>query len=174
MIAWNRHWLCFKGKTEKQLPFIAISLQIFWQTFQKCSMRSSLQSISFLCKLLNLIGCPGNENAQIWDNIKINSSEAIWPMKLKLCTDDLSVSFYQNTASIAVALAHLLLWQLIVSNNFWWKKWKTIFTAIPLQACSLGSSFPNINFCANVYIWLVAIATKSLKFGKIFEKLYVG
>ena len=40
--------------------------------------------------------------------LKISSSEGIWPMKLKLCTDNHSVSFYQNTVFIAVALAILL------------------------------------------------------------------
>ena len=44
-----------------------------------------------------------------------------------------------------------------------------IITAILLQACSLGSLLPNINFCANVYIWLIAMATKMPKFRKIFK-----
>ena len=43
---------------------------------------------------------------------KINSSDAIWPTKLKLCRKVLSISLYKNTILIVVAKALWLLWQL--------------------------------------------------------------
>ena len=47
------------GKLKKQPPFIAISLQIFWQTFSEMFHEKPSTRHIILRKLLNLIGCPG-------------------------------------------------------------------------------------------------------------------
>ena len=51
------------GKLKNSRHLLPFPYRYFDRPFQKCSMRSPLQSISFLCKLLNLIGCRGNDNA---------------------------------------------------------------------------------------------------------------
>ena len=83
--------------------FIAdILKKVFW----KCLLSSPVPNIYFLSKLLYLIGCHGNQKAQFAKNIKkINFSEAIWRMNVKLCRNVHSISFYKIIVFIAVAYA---------------------------------------------------------------------
>ena len=56
-----------------------------------------LPNIYFLSKPLNLIGFHSNQKAQFVKNIKkINSSEAVWGIKLKLCRNVHSISLFKN------------------------------------------------------------------------------
>ena len=55
-------------------------------------------------KPLNLIGCHGNETVKCSKHyLKINSSEAIREIKLKLHRIVRNISFYKNTVFIAIA-----------------------------------------------------------------------
>ena len=63
---------------------------------------------------------------------KLNS-EAIWEIKLKLCRNVHSISFYKSIVFIAVAYALWLLWQLRVSIDLLWGKWKLALIAVLLQ-----------------------------------------
>ena len=53
---------------------------------------------------------------------KINSSEAVWGIKLKLCRIVSNNILYKNIVFIAVAQALWLLWQLKVSIDLQWEK----------------------------------------------------
>ena len=64
---------------------------------------------------------------------KINSSEAVWGIKLKLCSIVSNISLYKIVIFIAVAHPLWLLWQLKVSIDLQWEKWKLRFTATSLQ-----------------------------------------
>ena len=79
----------------------------------------------------------GNQKAKFVKNIKkINSSEAIWVIKLKLCRNVHSISLYRIFFFfIATAFALWLLWQLRVSIdlNMQWEKWNLALIAVLLQ-----------------------------------------
>ena len=77
--------------------FCYFTADILTKFFWKCLLSGPLPNIYFLSKPLNLIGWHGNPKDQFAYNIKkINSSEAIWGMKLKLCRNVHSISFYKN------------------------------------------------------------------------------
>ena len=64
---------------------------------------------------LNLIGCNGKNMGKFSKKYsKINSSEAVWGIKRKLCRIVSNNSLYKNIVFIAVAQALWLLWQLKV------------------------------------------------------------
>ena len=64
--------------------------------FYKYLLSGPLPKIYFLPKPLNFVGCQGNQKAKFAKSIKkINSSEAIWGIKLKLCRNDDSIRFYK-------------------------------------------------------------------------------
>ena len=66
--------------------------------FKKCLMSGLLPNIYFKSKPRDLIGCHGNQKAEFGKNIKINSSEAIWGIKLKLFRNVHSISLYKSIA----------------------------------------------------------------------------
>ena len=105
---------------------------------------------------------------------KINSLEAIWGIKLKLCRILLSISLYTNIVSLAVALVVMATW------NFHRRimvKWKSAFIAISLpifdwklfrNVCWVGL-YQTYIFCPNFPIWFVFEATKRLNLRNILK-----
>ena len=71
---------------------------------------------------------------------------------------------------IAFAHVHSLLWQLKVSIDLYWGKWKLAFVAMTLQIFwqTFYKNVPGVvlyqtyHFCPNLWIWLVAMATKRI------------
>ena len=97
--------------------------------------------------LLYLIGYHGNQKAKFAKTYsKVNFSEAVWGIKLKLCRIVSNNSLYKNIVFIAVAQALWLLRQLKVSIDLQWEKWKLRFIAISLQLFWQ-------KFCRNVFEW---------------------
>ena len=50
------------------------------------------------------------------------SSEAVWEIKLKLCSIVSNISLYKNKVYIAVAQAFWLLWQRKIAIDLQWEK----------------------------------------------------
>ena len=87
-----------------------------------------------LSKSLNLIGCHGNIKGKFSKKYsKIFSSEAVSGMKLKLCVHVHDINLYINCIFIVIVHVFLLLWQLKVSIDLWWEKWKLAFISVLLQ-----------------------------------------
>ena len=103
---------------------------------------------------------------------KINSSEAVLGIKLKLCRIVSNISIYKNY--FYCRCSSTLLWQLKVSIDLQWEKWKLRFIAISLQifwqkfyrnVCwvALNQAY---HFKLNLWIWLVTMATERLNLQK--------
>ena len=103
---------------------------------QKCSLSSSLpKCVSFVqtCEFDLLPWQPKNWICQKQYS-KINSSEAMSGIKLKLCSYVQTISLYKKgVCFIAVVQVFSLLWQLKVSTELWWENEKVIFIAISMQ-----------------------------------------
>ena len=56
----------------------------------------------------NLIGCHGNQKAEFAKKYSKINSEAIWEIKLKLCRNVHSISFYKGIVFIADVVARQL------------------------------------------------------------------
>ena len=128
---------------------------------------------------LNLIGCHGNIKGNFSRKYsKINSSEAVWGIKLKLCrivSNSTKTLFF-----IAVAQALWLLWQLKVSIDLQWEKWKLRFIAISLQVFwqKFYRNVPGVvlyksyEFCPNHWFRLVAMVIEIVNFQKKYSKIF--
>ena len=93
---------------------------ILMKVFLKILMSGPL----FLSKPLNLIGCHGNQKSEFAKKYsKINSSEAIWGRKLKLCSIFITLASTKVLFFAAVAYAFWLLWQLRISIDGKHENW---------------------------------------------------
>ena len=96
-----------------------LTADILTKNLQKYSLNSPLPNIWILSRLLNLIGCHGDQKYRFAKKYKkvISSdySEVIRGMKLKQCINIHNISLYKSVFFIAVAHVLLLLWQLKVS-----------------------------------------------------------
>ena len=98
--------LTYNGKSKK-LEFIAISLQIFWQ---KLFGWSSTKHILF-CPIWLVV--MATERLNVWKTYsKINSSEAKWGTKLKLCRNVHSMSLYKTIVLLLLLLYIMGTWKL--------------------------------------------------------------
>ena len=118
-----------------KLRFIAISLQIFWQKFCRNVCWVVLHQAYHFRPNLSVYCLPiGNRNVKFPKKYlkKINASEAIRGIKLKLCRIVYNISLYKTTVFYChcirtlVAIATLNFHRLII-------KWKLAFIAISLQ-----------------------------------------
>ena len=106
-------------------------MQIFWLNLcRNVPWVVLYQTFIFCCNLLIWLVTMATKRQNLR---KINSSEAIWDIKLNLCRIVSNISLYKNIVFIAVAQALWLLWQLKVSIDLQWEKWKLRFIAISLQ-----------------------------------------
>ena len=95
MATYNFHRFVM-GKVKVDLYF-CLTADILTKVFQKCPLSSPLPNIWILSKPLNLNGCHRNRNAKFAIKYsKINSSEAIRGMKLKLYRNVHNISLYKN------------------------------------------------------------------------------
>ena len=85
---------------------------ILRKVFKKCLL--SGPNIHLLSKLLSLIGCHGNLGSHGNQKAlfakkysKINSSEAIWGIMLKLCRNFHSISFYKSIVFFFLLFLHM-------------------------------------------------------------------
>ena len=77
--------------------------------FRNVLLSGPLPNIYFLSKPLNSIGCHGNQKAQFaHKKSKINSSEAICGIKLKLCRNVHSISFYKSVVFYCCCICTLV------------------------------------------------------------------
>ena len=115
-------WLIM-GKVEIDIYF-CVTADILTKVLLKCSWSSPLPTIWILSKSLILIGGHGNWKANFSKYSKI-FLEAIRGMKLKLHINVYDISLYINCVFL-IAVAHVfsLLWQLKVSIDLKWEKWK--------------------------------------------------
>ena len=146
-----------------------LTADILTSVLQECSLSSPLPNIWNLSKTLNLIGWHGNRKAKCANKFsKIISTEATMGVKLKLCRNVYNISFYKKTFLVDVALVLSLLWQLKVSSDLKWEKWKSAFIAIALQIFwqELYRKVPWVilwqtyYLCQNPWKWLVAMQQK--------------
>ena len=101
-----------------------------------------------------------------------------WRIKLKLCSIVSNISLHIFFFFIAVAQALWLLWQLKVSIDLQWEKWKLGFIAISLQMFwqKFYRNFPWVvvyqtyEFCPNRWIWMVAMAAERINLRKNTQK----
>ena len=102
--------LTCNGKRESR-PLLLSHCIYFYRSFTEISLSSPLPT--YKSKPLNLIGCHGNRKDKFAKKYsKINSSEAIMGVKLKLCRNVHNISLYKNCIFIAIAHVLSLLWQL--------------------------------------------------------------
>ena len=169
MATYSSHWHVYNGNKWK-LAFTAISVQIFWQHFYRNVPWVVLyQTYLFGSNLLIWLVTMATKRQNLWKIYwKINSSEAVWGIKLKLSWLFLTLASTKKKCFIAIAEALWLLWQL--STDLQWEKWKLRLIAISLQIC-WQQFYRNIcwvvllqahNFGPNLSIWLVAMATEIL------------
>ena len=64
-------------------------------------------NVFFVSKPLNFISCHGNQKAKFLKK-KINSSEAIWGIKLKLCRNVHSMSLYKSVGIFCHCISTLV------------------------------------------------------------------
>ena len=92
---------------------------------------------------MNLIGCHGNIKGKFSKKYsKTFSSEAVRGMKLKFCIHVHDINLYINCVFIVVFHVLSLLWQLKISIDLQWEKWKLAF--ISVTAVILIKSFTEI------------------------------
>ena len=112
--------LAYNGKIEKQHLLLCHGRH-FDKTFSDMFLvKSSTKHIIFHANYsiwLVVVATKMHKFVKILKKKK-NSLDAIWPMKLKLCRNVLSISLYKNTLLIVVAKALWLLWQLKFSIDF--------------------------------------------------------
>ena len=85
-------------------PYFYLTADILTKVLQKCSLSSPLQNISFLFKPLNCICLHGNRKAKFAKKYSlVNTSEALWGIKLKLCRNVYNISSTKTIFLIAVA-----------------------------------------------------------------------
>ena len=102
--------LAYNGKNENW-HLLLFHCRYFDKSFLEMFVEWSSTKYTFLSKTLNLICCHGNQKVKFAKNIKkINSSEAIWGIKLKLCRNVHSISLYK--LFLLMLHIHWLLWQL--------------------------------------------------------------
>ena len=107
------------------------SLQIFLQNFYRNVPWVVLyQTYLFCYKLLIWLVTMATNRQNLW---KKNQKSTMWGIKLKLCSIVSYISLYKIIAFIAVAHALWLPWQLKISIDLQWEKWKLRFIAISLQ-----------------------------------------
>ena len=123
---WTYNWEKWK------FAFIAISLQIFWRKFFRNVWWVVLYQTYTFCPNLS-IWLSWQPKGWICEKYSKLNLEAIWEIKLKLWRNVHSISFYKSIVFIAVAYALWLLWQLRVSIDLLWGKWKLALIAVLLQ-----------------------------------------
>ena len=126
------------------MTIFAISWQIFrFFFYRNVSWVVLYDSFEFCPKLMNLIGCHGNIKGKFSKKYsKTFSSEALRKMKLKLCIHVHDINLYINCVFIVVFHVLSLLWQLKISIDLQWEKWKLAF--ISFTAVILIKSFTEI------------------------------
>ena len=141
---------------------------------QKHSLSSPLPNISFLSKLLNLIGC--HKRLNLWKKYsKFISSEAIRGIKLKLCRNVHNIRLCKNGIFIAVAHVLSLLWQF--KRSFHWFIMGKVKIGLycyltadiltrALQKCSLSSPLPNILFLSKSLNLIGCYGNRKAEFAK--------
>ena len=92
------------------MAFIAISLQIFWRKFFFWNVYWVVlyQPYTFCPNLSIWLVVMTTKRLNLQNKKKVNSSEAIWGIKLKFCRNAHSISFYKSIVFIAVAYALLV------------------------------------------------------------------
>ena len=174
MATYTCYWLIM-GKMKIGFYCYLIT-DILIKRLQKCSLSNPLWSIWILSKLLNLIGCHGNQRAKFMKKYKKNiSSEVLTGMKLKLCRNVHNISLYKNyvfncccsCAYVSMTIKFPLTYNgksksrpLLLSHCRYFDK---SFTEMFLE-------YQIYEFCQNCWIWLVAMATESINSWKKKEK----
>ena len=147
-------------------------------------MSSPLRVIWILSKSLNLIGCHGNIKGKFSKKYsKIDSSEAVWGIKLKLCRIVSNNSLYKNTVFLLLLLKHFGCYdnlKIPLTYNGKTENWDLLCYLIAdiltkvLQKCSWSSPLQTIWILST---WLILIGchgnrnfnfSKKKKYSKIF------
>ena len=77
--------------------YCCLIADILTKVLQKCSLSCPLQNIHFLFQPLNVVSYHGNQKVKFEKKYsKINSSEAVWGIKLKLCRIISNNSLYKG------------------------------------------------------------------------------
>ena len=99
-----------------------LTADILTKVLQKCVFSGPIQNIPFCCyHLISLVTMATKRQTL---QKKINSSEAVWGIKLKPCriVSNNSLCKKESFIFIAVAQALWLLWQIKVSIDLQWEK----------------------------------------------------
>ena len=160
------------------MAFIAISLQIFWQTFYgNVTWVVLYQPYEFCPNRWIWLVAMAIETLNLRKNINKNfSSEAMRGMKLKLCRNDHNISlykkcFYCRCSCTFVAMVTYSFYRLIMGKvkvDLYFYLIADILTNV-LQKCSLSSFLPNIWMFSNPLNLIVCHATKTLTLWKIIK-----
>ena len=159
---------CHSNRKAK-FAFIAMSLQIFWQKFYRNVRWVVLYQLYHFCPdFLIWLVVMATQRLNLHPQKKKNiSSVGKRGIKLKLCRNVHNISLYKKGISNAIACVLSLLWQLKVSIDLQWEKWKLAFVAFSLQIF-WQEFYRNVPWvviyqtyyiCPNLWIVLVAMAT---------------
>ena len=132
MATHNWHWIIM-GKSENRHLQFTISLQVFWQNFYRNVPWVVLYQIYLFCYNLWIwLVTIATKKQNLWNKyLKINSSGAVWGIKLKLYR---IVSYIgHNKKELFFITVVQALWYLKVSIDLQLEKWKLRFTAISMQ-----------------------------------------
>ena len=166
MATYSCHWLIM-GKVEIGI-YCYLTADILIKVLQKCSLSSPLPTVWILSKLLNLIGCHGNQKVKFAKKYSKIFSEEARGMNLKLCRNVHNISLYKNCVFfIAVAHVFLSLWTYMgkVKVGLYFYLIADILTKV-LQNCSLSSPLPNISFLPNPLNLIGRHGNQKAKFAK--------
>ena len=131
MATYSCHWLIM-GKVKIGI-YCYLTADILTKFSQKCSVSFPLPNTPFCCSLLICLVTmePNGENSWILKNELLRS--CLGDTADTLCRNGSNISLYKIIVFIVVAQALWLLWQLKVSIDLQWEKWKLRFIAISLQ-----------------------------------------
>ena len=171
--------LTYKGKSGNWHLFMSFC-RYFDKVLQKCSWSSPLLTIWILSKPLILIGCHGNQKAKLYEKIFKNLLRSHKGDEAEtLCRNVHNIGLYVNCVFNYCCLCEiLLLWQLKLSIDLKWEKWKLAIISVLLQVF-WQKFYRNVPwvvlyqpyaFCPNHWFCLVAMKTERLN-KKIYTKL---